>query len=253
MTVLFMKEPNETVLLEHSLNIASIIIDFQSLERTMKIIKDKEVFQMLFIPIIVFNNTSNPLMRKVSYLHGVDDYISNYIDMYEVSIRIERLIERKRQLDMVLFLDEPMGVYNDKYLKPIYSRFINLERSFALVLIELDCESDDESIIQSQVLRKFVRTVNHYIGESDFIIRLNNEQFLLVLPLSTSAKAIEKVEDISSEFSTIKFSNEDKTFTCTFYTGILEVLANDINIIHNIKKVNTLLNQAIQTNENKFE
>lgn len=89
----------KNIIMKHIADVDVIVISFDSLEKTITILQESEVVNIFFTSIIVYSSINSSFSRKVSYLHGVDDYIPTSVDSYEKIIRIKRQMERKQLLN----------------------------------------------------------------------------------------------------------------------------------------------------------
>lgn len=246
--VILIDKLSEKKLMKHVFDISAIITCFNYVEMTMTIIKEDILLQTLFIPIIVYSDLNSSFSRKVSYLHGVDDYISSSIDIYEIIIRINRQIEKKQMLNSIVFVDELTNAYNRKYLRTIYLQLTYLSNSLSVVLIDIDRfkKINDQYgyIVGDEVLTVLVNEIKNNISEASVVVRLGGDEFLILSTLTSKTMINKKVRKILKKFSNIKFYHNNATFKCKFSAGILMVNPQQLNLSQVIKQAQSLLRVA---------
>lgn len=248
--VVLMNNLTEEAIMKHALEIDCIITCFNKLEKTIAILKENDILKTLFIPVIVYSHLNNSYSRKVSYLYGVDDFISSRIDVQEIIIRINRLIERKRLLNTFIFSDELTAAYNRKYLMVKYSKCTHLNKSFILALIDLDCFKciNDQYgyIVGDNVLLRFVSEVNNFLQKDDVLIRLGGDEFLILFSSNDFSMIHKLMIKIHHHFTHVVFNYEQESFSCHFSASITEVSPTNTSLNRVIKQAQAMLEKAKQ-------
>ncbi len=67
-----------------------------------------------------------------------------------------------------------------------------------------------------RALRKLADTLTRTVRPSDFLCRLGNEDFLIILPLASSAIALRVVERIRETIILSQATKPDPAFSCSF-------------------------------------
>lgn len=253
-STLMIEKPKERFIVKHLFQIDVIVTCFDTLEMTMDVLKGNKILKSLFIPVIVYSRLNSPFSRKVSYLHGVDDYVPTFVDIYEVLIRINNQIERKEQLNTSVFTDQLTQSYNRKYLTTIFLQQIYLNNSFIFALIDFDnfrrINNDFSYIIGDKILKKFAKDSTKYIDSKDTIVRLGGDEFALLLPFTTTKVAKEKVNNMLNDLSNIHIQY-NANFKCTFSAGILQI-SSDTGLETAIEQAQVLLKQSKRKGKNQI-
>ena len=58
------------------------------------------------------------------------------------------------------------------------------------------------------------------VNESDFVCRYGGEEFAVVMPDCSTRDAVRIFEELKDQFSQLRFQADERTFSCTFSTGI---------------------------------
>ncbi|ALA68806.1 diguanylate cyclase [Geobacillus stearothermophilus 10] len=186
-----------------------------------------------FVPTVIISADDREEVRLQSYALGADDFIVKPFSLSEFLIRVNRLVERKRQLEALLLVDELTRLYNRKYLPEAYRQFES-ERErhgdpYCIALLDLDHfkKINDQygHLVGDEVLREFAALLRNGTRPNDLAFRFGGEEFLLFLPKTPQQDAIEVIERLRDQFRSRSFSGGNKVFHCTFSCGIVEVNA----------------------------
>ncbi|MEH7306571.1 response regulator [Neobacillus drentensis] len=145
-----------------------------------------------FVPKIITSQINEREARLTAYKLGADDFIEKPIDMEELTVRIERLLKRKKLFDQFVFLDELTPQENTK--KTLYISVI-----------------DDDAIIRTMLIRILkIMDFDHYeldleafedglqFFESKRLEKIG-EHFLIldgVMPIMDGIEILQKVKKI---------------------------------------------------------
>lgn len=242
------ESPSEKFIIKHALEIDVIITSFDMMENTINILKESKILLSLFIPVIVYSPLNSSINRKVSFLQGVDDFIPFSIDMYEVIIRINHQIERKRLLNSIVFTDELTGAYNRKYLRTFYLQFASLKKPLIFVLIDLDyfkrINDTYGYVMGDTVLETFVTTAKKFIGQHGVITRFGGDEFLILLQSISIRHADNIIKNMLTSFSEIRFEHQGTTFNSTFSAGVIRLYPTYFTLNQILEKAQVLLDMV---------
>ena len=138
---------------------------------------------------------------------GASDVVYGQINAKELSLRIATQLEQKRNADKMrdqlhiglqaAVIDPLTGLHNRRYALPFVERLIrssrNRGRSFAVMVADLDhFKSVNDKFGHAAgdaVLSRIADTLRANLGEEDLIARLGGEEFLIVTPDTSRARA----------------------------------------------------------------
>lgn len=185
----------------------------------------------IFVPKLLLSSDTSREARMNAYKSGADDFIIKPLDLEELTIRLERHIDRKRTYEQTVLIDELTKVYNKKFLE------IELEKSlddwnrsdYSLTIAVLDL--DNFSYLNKRyghftgdsILLDFAGFVKENIRSGDTFFRLWGDRFLILFPRTNNQEASEVVNRLLSKYSTKMHENEGQFFNVTFSAGLFEV------------------------------
>lgn len=213
-----------------------------------------------FTPLVILDNENTSASRTAYYLEGADDVFPPFIPSKELVVRIAHLIDRKQRIDQYTVLDELTRVYNRKQLVGAYEQLRNkLEHKnehFSMVLIDIDWFKDINDTyghtVGDMVLESLAQLLKDELRSPDIIIRYGGEEFLILLPGTTSEEARYIMERLLLHFQTVQFQITDKPpFSCTFSAGIHEVSKSVRTLKENLDETDKVLYKAKEAGRNQ--
>ncbi|KEZ48320.1 GGDEF domain-containing response regulator [Metabacillus indicus] len=224
------------------------------------VVQLKELMQKKYVPAIMISADASRETRLDSYRNGADDFILKPFDMEEFLVRIRRQIERKKQLEELIVVDELTKVYNRKFLNPAYTRLAaRMKREgsfFTLAMLDLDYFkkiNDTYGHLEGdEVLREFSQCLRDNLRNSDTVIRYGGEEFIILLPNAGQKEAMEVIGRIKESFSAHVFKRPDHTsYSCTFSAGLMAVPPEQaMSVEHAIECADAALYQAKENGRN---
>ncbi|MGP1908566.1 GGDEF domain-containing response regulator [Metabacillus sp. JX24] len=224
------------------------------------VVQLKELMQKKYVPAIMISADASRETRLDSYRYGADDFILKPFDMEEFLVRIRRQIERKKQLEELIVVDELTKVYNRKFLNPAYTRLAaRMKREgsfFTLAMLDLDYFkkiNDTYGHLEGdEVLREFSQCLRDNLRNSDTVIRYGGEEFIILLPNAGQKEAMEVIGRIKESFSAHVFKRPDHTsYSCTFSAGLMAVPPEQaMSVEHAIECADAALYQAKENGRN---
>ncbi|MCA0173619.1 diguanylate cyclase [Bacillus sp. RAR_GA_16] len=223
-----------------------IIIDYDLIKTdSTDIAKEvREKAELQFIPFIMTDSTSIVENRLNGYRFGADDFLDQEVSSEEYLLRINRKISKRKTIVHSVLTDELTGAYNRKYLDSQlnYMRYdiVRNGEKASLAIFDIDhFKSINDRfghLIGDQVLRKLSQYIIDEKRRTDTLIRYGGEEFVLILPDTTSKQADQFLQRLLSGFRSKVFRVKEETFSVTFSGGIVDIDGSSTN-----KK---LLNQA---------
>lgn len=219
----------------------------------------KENLKRLFIPTIVMSLDNESETRIKAFELAADDFIAKPFNIKELKVRVKRQIDRKRQIESILLMDELTQIFNRKYLEQsfaqLYEEYNRTGNPFCLVMLDIDyfkkVNDTYGHIIGDETLQKFASFVKGQVRMNDVFARFGGEEFTLLLPNTEHEDGEKLVQRILDDFSKEVFHANDSTFSCTFSAGIVQVEQSEKSIAFWLEKADQALYEAKQTGRNK--
>ncbi|KAB2491525.1 diguanylate cyclase [Priestia endophytica] len=189
-----------------------------------------------FIPTVIVSVDGGKETRINSYQKGADDFIQKPFDITEFIVRIQRQLDRKKQIHDLLLLDEVTHVYNRKYLNQAYEHLQN-ERNrsrepYCLAVLDIDhfkkINDTHGHLVGDEILKAFARFLKEETRMNDIVVRFGGEEFIILFPKTNIQEGYEVIDRLRGKFKELSFEGK-RTFFCTFSSGIVEV--NNVNTL----------------------
>ncbi|MED0656539.1 diguanylate cyclase [Anoxybacillus ayderensis] len=218
----------------------------------------KQKLKQQFVPMIMVSIDDRKETRMKSYEMGADDFIPKPFAIDEFIVRIRRQLQRKQLIDELLLLDELTHVYNRKYIKQAYeqlkSDWHRTHEPFCLAVLDIDhfkrVNDQYGHLMGDVVLKKFAQFLKTNVRARDVVIRFGGEEFVVLLPATEATEAFLVFDRLREQFERMTFQCDETTFSCTFSTGIVEVLDPTKPIGHWIELADSALYEAKNTGRN---
>ncbi|BCB05616.1 diguanylate cyclase [Bacillus sp. KH172YL63] len=194
----------------------------------------KKKMKQQFIPTVMVSVDDSKEIRMKSYSMGADDFIQKPFDFDEFVVRVRRQLERKKQIEELVLIDELTHVYNRKYLAEAYAQIkFDWERSknpYCVAVLDIDHfkKVNDQygHLMGDQVLKSFASLLKEETRVQDIVFRYGGEEFIILFPNTPLKDAYGYLNALRESFSHQVFT-EDESFTCTFSAGLTEI--SDVN------------------------
>ncbi|NMH68970.1 diguanylate cyclase [Bacillus sp. RO3] len=190
----------------------------------------KKKLKQQFIPTVMVSAEDSKEARKKSYQMGADDFIGKPFELDEFIVRVERQMERKKQIEELVLIDELTRVYNRKYLSQAYAQvksgWSHMEDSYCVAVLDIDYfkQVNDKygHLTGDRVLKEFAAYLKSETRMQDIVFRFGGEEFVILLPNTPIKKSFALVDEIREGFSRFAFGT-DPAFSCTFSAGVAEI------------------------------
>ncbi|WP_223700485.1 GGDEF domain-containing response regulator [Sutcliffiella deserti] len=211
-----------------------------------------ENLHQLFIPTIMMSLADTKAIRIKSYQLGADDFIKKPFDIEEFIVRVKRQLERKKQIENVLLLDELTQVYNRRFFRKSFTQQMGeIGRSgevFCIAMLDLDffkkVNDTYGHVIGDQVLKGFATFMKNNLRSGDVFARYGGEEFAVILPKTDRAQSVTLLNRILKGFSSMVFNVESEEFSCTFSGGVVEVSEDTFPLEYWLEKADQALYEA---------
>ncbi|QWC22306.1 diguanylate cyclase [Bacillus haikouensis] len=190
----------------------------------------KQKLKQQFIPTVMVSVDDRKETRMKCYELGADDFIPKPFDIDEFIVRVKRQIERKKQIEELVLIDELTHVYNRKYLTQAYDQVKSIwqrrKETSSIAVLDIDHfkQVNDQygHLAGDKVLTEFASFLKKNTRGQDVIVRYGGEEFVVLCLSATGQDAYTFLDRCRQEFSRHIF-NEPDAFTCTFSAGIAEI------------------------------
>jgi two-component system cell cycle response regulator len=214
-----------------------------------------------FIPMMVLSGNADKSHRMESYKCGADDFMAKPLDIEEFVVRIERLIQRKREFQQVAMIDKLTGVYTRNYLKELLQRMeTGLERGnepYCIAVIDLDQfqQINDRygHLEGDAVLERLGAVMRKNSRSQDLLIRYGGEEFIWLLPQTLLDTACSVMGQLKKAFSLEQFGESSAPFCVSFCAAVLQVSENGHPFDQLLRSADSALYRAKSLGPNKIE
>jgi two-component system, cell cycle response regulator len=206
----------------------------------------------LFIPKIIISSENDQKTRLSAYEMGFDVFIEKPIDFEELTIRIDRHLERRKLHNRFVLQDDLTNLYNRKFLKEIYKKYINdlsrSQRVFSISILDLDnfkyVNDTFGHLTGDQLLIKFAEFLKENTRSSDIVFRYGGEEFIILFPNTDQSEAVKQTTKLLTEFSDVSFEKNGEYYSVTFSAGVYTITDTNISIDIALKTADQALYQA---------
>ena len=191
------------------------------------------------LPILIIVEPSDEARLLRGLDMGVNDYVVGPIDRHEMMARVKTQVKRKRHADLLkarleesvemAITDGLTGLHNRRYmeghLKTLVSQSIQSGRSLSLLVADIDYfKSVNDTYghdVGDHVLREFARRFRRNTRGIDLACRLGGEEFVIIMPDTDLARAIQVGERLRATIAADPFSiASNKELRVTASVGI---------------------------------
>jgi len=174
----------------------------------------------------------------------------------KVNQRTKELTQLNEKLSLAANTDPMTGAYNRRYFFDASKQMIALSKRnnlpMCIAMLDIDKFKNINDTYGHDagdiVIKEIVEQVHTRIREEDILVRFGGEEFLILLPNTTTEEALIICERTRE---TIENSYPIENVKITVSIGISELLETDSNIDIIVKRADTALYEAKRTGRNK--
>lgn len=231
-------------------------------------LRDNDVTRHLPIIVLIDQGGDARLLRGLDT--GVNDYLMRPVEAHELLVRAKTQIKRKRHTDYLrsrmeesaelAITDALTGLYNRRYLDRHLSELIKDARAggreLSVMMVDIDNFADVNERyghrVGDGVLIDFARRLRRNVRGVNLACRVSSEDFLVVLPDMTVARAGQVAERLRAQIAAEPFLGpRDERIRMTTSVGIAEIGAGSDNAEALLKRVRTALQQGSRRGRNR--
>ena len=101
------------------------------------------------------------------------------------------------------------------------------------------------------VLRRIADTLGHVVRECDHVGRYGGEEFLIILPSSDAAGAMQMAQRIREQICQVRFYNDGNEISMTISVGVAQCIDGDDSVEAILSRADTALYQAKANGRNQ--
>ncbi|WP_051275988.1 diguanylate cyclase [Desulfovirgula thermocuniculi] len=177
--------------------------------------------QVANVPVIFVTSKSGRENRLRGLECGADDFLTKPVDKRELVIRVQSFIRRKQLMDALLYQasrDSLTGLYNRRQLLLDLEREIARARRYGhpLSLIVLDVDHFKQyndlngHLAGDGLLTQLAQLITSGLRSTDLAYRYGGEEFVVLLPETDAAGAVQVAEKLRRKVEEYPFPHEQK-------------------------------------------
>lgn len=256
-------EPKKAISQYFDLNPDCVIIDkhLQGINGFQVLDDLQNLNNQQFVPKIITSQLNDRITRINAFKLGADDFIEKPIDLEELTVRIERLLKRKKLFDQSVLLDELTQLYNRKFLIDVFDRNLKeLKRTkqiFSIAILDLDhfkhINDTYGHLTGDKVLVSFANFLKKYTRSSDTVFRFGGEEFVILFQNTKQIEVVEIVSRLIGDFSKLQFEKDNEYYSVTFSAGVFTVNNPETSMEVALKTADVALYKAKENGRARVE
>lgn len=187
------------------------------------------------VPIIVLTVKGGALARSECFALGADEFFQKPFDPESLATAVANKLQRAAELANDSRRDPLTGLPNRAGFQDAFRRaaaFAQRQREdLAIGFVDLDRfkRVNDEygHATGDEVLRRFAEIMSDSLRRSDVLARWGGEEFVVLLPDTDVAGAVQALEKARARFASERFEAAGETFTVTYSAGVAPVGDHD--------------------------
>ncbi|MDR5898495.1 diguanylate cyclase [Halomonas vilamensis] len=188
----------------------------------------RQLPEYLSLPIVYLSSETDRQKQFSAMQVGVEGFITKPVIPDELVAAVALRAERMRALRSLMIRDSLTGLYNHttttELIEAALSQAKRKQETLCMVMLDLDSFKQVNDtyghVVGDQVLLAISRILRHRLRLNDIVGRYGGEEFAILLKDITPEVAINLINQLREDFSTIRFSSDDREFTCSFSAGI---------------------------------
>lgn len=190
----------------------------------------RQIPQHIGLPIAYLSSETNKHAQLGAMSIGAEDFILKQSDPEELIRAVSIRAERMRVLRARMSQDSLSGLYNHSttthFLKSAIAESNYSGNPFCMVMVDLDrFKSINDTYghaVGDQVIVGISQLFSHRLRSTDIVGRYGGEEFVIIMPNTSSDKAARVVERLRRDYEQVTFSVNDASFHSTFSAGIAQ-------------------------------
>lgn len=180
------------------------------------------------LPIVYLSAETDIEQQIEAMAHGADDFLTKPIPDLQLVAAARSRIARARQLEEQISKDSLTGLLKHASIKEAaeleVKRVQRIGKPVTLAMLDIDhfkAVNDKYGHAMGDVVIAAIATLlRQRMRQSDIIGRYGGEEFVAVLPDCDVENARRLLEDVRQRFSSLQYSHEGQSFSCTISVGL---------------------------------
>lgn len=210
---------------------------------------------------VVFLSTETGLAQQHNAMKiGAEDFLTKPISGANLIMAVTVRAERFRALSMLIRQDSLTGLLNHIAFKLRLEGEIDRSRRehqpISLAMVDIDHFKKVNDTyghpVGDRVIKGLAQLMSKRLRKSDIIGRYGGEEFVVAMPNTPPALAIDIMNELRESFGKLRFESSQGEFTCTFSCGVATALPSD-NAASLVAAADDALYQAKRSGRNRVE
>jgi two-component system, cell cycle response regulator len=199
-------------------------------------IRSNPAFKNIYLILITARIQEGDRVRGLDL--GADDYITKPFSFSELLARVRvgsRLVQYQRHLEYQTLIDALTGLFNrrafEKKIEEEFERAKRYRHPLSLLIVDIDnfkmINDTYGHHTGDNVLKKIGEALQEKTRRSDFACRYGGEEFVLILPESDLASALQAAKKMVGEIKGHTFGTLARPFSLTISIGVSSTSTKD--------------------------
>lgn len=180
------------------------------------------------VPILFMTAEQSALIKDDLVELGSDDVIPKNISSDSLLAQLNARVRRGRQLRQLMKQDSLTRLHNHGYIQELAQQLFDMaarkRQNCSLIMLDIDeFKSVNDRFghaVGDRVIVSLSQLLQQRLRKSDAIGRYGGEEFLVLMPDTEPAAALQVMQQILTQFGQIAFSEDKQMFSVTFSAGV---------------------------------
>ena len=192
------------------------------------VIRQEEAF--VGVPIVFLSRETDRMKQIAALGEGGDDFFTKPVPPNQLVPAVSARAQRGRTLRLFMEKDGLTGLFRHsriiEQMEVVVRRADRQHGRLAVAMLDIDGfkEVNDEHghLVGDQVLKALAYLLRQRLRMSDVLGRFGGDEYVVVLPDTDGAAAMEKMDDIRRNFAAIEHDTGHGSFSVTLSCGVAE-------------------------------
>ncbi len=180
------------------------------------------------VPILFMTAEQSALIKDDLVELGSDDVIPKNISSDSLLAQLNARVRRGRQLRQLMKQDSLTRLHNHGYIQELAQQLFEMagrkQQNCSLIMLDIDeFKSVNDRFghaVGDRVIVSLSQLLQQRLRKSDAIGRYGGEEFLVLMPDTEPAAALQVMQQILTQFGQIAFNEDKQMFSVTFSAGV---------------------------------